>query len=230
MKNALEKVTIPWRTRRAIWCFLALVLGISLPLTLAAEKNEPSARELVRSGMEHFRAGRIKASIADFELAVKKQPNIGPQLWQLGISYYYAGEFAKGRKLFESHQTVNSQDVENAVWHFLCLAKLEGVEAARKKFIAITADRRVPMKEIHGLFSGKATKEDVLKAARAGNPGEAELKNRLCYAHLYVGLYEEAIGQAEESLRSMQRAAGEFAQNHYMGDVAKVHVKERTKP
>jgi tetratricopeptide (TPR) repeat protein len=199
--------------RLSVWLWWVLVVS--------ASGDEPkTAREFAQRGMQHFRAAEIKESINDFEKAAKLAPQAKAQLWQLGISYYYAGEFKKGRELFELHQTVNPEDVENAVWHFLCVAKLEGVDSARKRFIAITDDRRVPMKEVHQLFAGKGEEQAVLKAAKGQ-------KEHLFYAHLYLGLYEEALGHKEESLKHMKLAAQDFPQSHYMGDVAKVHLKLR---
>jgi lipoprotein NlpI len=192
-----------------------------LAFAVSAMGDEPkTAREFAQRGMKHFRASEIKESIEDFEKAARLAPQAKAQLWQLGISYYYAGEFKKGRELFELHQTVNPQDVENAVWHFLCVAKLDGVDVARKEFIAITDDQRIPMRELHELFAGKGDEEAVVKAAR-GN------KESLFYAHLYLGLYEEALGHKDRSLKHMRLAAQDFAQGNYMGDVAKVHVKLR---
>ena len=205
---------------------IAFLLG-SQASALCADAAGRSPRELVQIGMEEVRAGKIEDSIKSFEGAARLQPNLKPQLWQLGISYYYAGEYSKGRELFEAHQKVNSQDVENAIWHLLCVTKLDGLEAARGKFIPITQDRRVPMKELHGLFAGKGSKEQVLEAAGKGD--EAELKNQMFYACLYLALYEEAKGNADESLKLIRRAAGEFGQSHYMGDVARVHQKRREK-
>jgi lipoprotein NlpI len=204
-------------------------LIIVLLLAFGAFAAKPkSPRALVEQGMQQFRAGKIGQSIESFEAAAKLQPNLRPHLWQLGISYYYAGEFEQGRKLFESHQTVNQQDVENAVWHFLCVSSLEGIEAARKGFISITDDRRVPMKQVHALFAGKGTEDDVLAAARAGKPSESELKDRLFYAHLYLGLYDEARKEADKSLAHIKKAAGEFLSDHYMGAVAQIHLKLRS--
>jgi lipoprotein NlpI len=209
--------------RLAICLIIAGIPRIGMP----AEAEVRSPRELVQQGMEHFRAGRVAESIQSFEAAAKLNPKVRPQLWQLGISYYYAGEYSKGQQLFESHQKVNPQDVENAVWHFSCVAKQQGPEAARAKFIAITDDPRVPMKEVHRLFAGKGTKDEVMEAAKKGNPDE--VKDRMFYACLYLGLYEEAMGNAEESLKWIRKAAGEFAQSHYMGDVARIHLKQREK-
>src|SRR6266853_660464 len=57
---------------------------------------------------------------------------------------------------FELHQTVNDNDVENAVWHYLCVARLAGVEKAHASLIRIQRDSRVPMMAVYALFGGKA--------------------------------------------------------------------------
>ncbi|MGZ8920807.1 MAG: hypothetical protein ACXW3L_07475 [Limisphaerales bacterium] len=192
----------------------------------AAEAEQLSPRELMRRGSEQFIAGKINESIQSFEQVVSIEPKAKAQLWQLGIDYYYAERFADGRKLFELHQTVNANDVENAVWHFLCVARLEGIEAARKKLIPISGDTRVPMKEVHALFAGTGTEEAVLKAAGEVR-GESSRRNALCYAHLYLGLYEEARGNKAKSMEHIRKAAVEYKQDHYMGEVARVHAKLR---
>ncbi len=113
--------------------WLASVLVIFSALALSARTEDVrSAREYVQRGIEAFKEGRITNSVEEFEKAVGMAPQIKAQLWQLGISYYYMGAFQKGRELFELHQTVNPQDVENAIWHFMCVVKLEGVESARE--------------------------------------------------------------------------------------------------
>jgi lipoprotein NlpI len=64
----------------------------------------------------------------------------------------------------------------------------------------------------------------VLSAARVGNPGPEELKNRLFYANLYIGLWYEAEGNAKIAREHIFKAAGEYAVEGYMGDVARVHA------
>ena len=188
------------------------------------ELEPENASAYQRRGSAHFRAGHIDESIRDFDKFIELEPQEEPYHWQRGISYYYAGRFEDGRKQFESHQEVNSSDVENAAWHYLCVARADGVEAARKKLIPISGDARVPMAEVHALFAGKAEPADVLAAARAGEPGADELKGRMFYAHLYLGLYHEAAGDAARAREHIDLAADKFAQTHYMGDVARVHA------
>ena len=197
--------------------YLFVLLGFSLHAQEAASSNE-----LFREGVDAFYEAKPKESVAAFDKLITMVPDSKPQLWQRGLSLYYTGDFRAGREQFETHQTVNKADVENAAWHFICVARAENVEAARKALIPIEGDTRVPMKQVHELFAGKATVEDVLKAAESGE-GEA-LKNHRCYAHLYLGLYFEALGDVAKAKEHMLKAAKDFKMDHYMGKCAQVHV------
>ncbi len=189
-------------------------------------KRDPRATEAWQQrGGEHFKLGRIKESIADFDQFIALAPQQAPYHWQRGIAYYYAGQFENGRKQFELHQTVNPNDVENAVWHFLCVARAAGLEKARTALIPIKNDERKPMMEVHALFAGKAKPEDVLKAAAAGGSPKSQLEQQLFYAHLYLGLYFEVIGDEAQARDHILKAARQYQTKDYMGDVARVHLQ-----
>jgi lipoprotein NlpI len=199
--------------------------ALAIPDFTQSLKLEPSSTSLYQvRGEDYFRVGRFKESVADFDRYLELVPGQKPYHWQRGISLYYAGEFGEGRKQFELHQTVNAHDVENAVWHFLCTTRASGLEKARAALIPIEGDSRIPMSQVHGLFAGKLKPADVLEAARAGNPPAKELNNRLFYAHLYLGLYFEAIGDSSAAREHIFKAASEFNADHYMGDVARSHA------
>ena len=90
----------------------------------------------------------------------------------------------------------------------------------------IEHDSRVPMMQIYDLYRGKASIDDVLAAARAGDPPPDALRERLFYAHLYIGLYDEAAGDAKGA-REHIGLANDYKVDHYMGDVARVHLQLR---
>jgi lipoprotein NlpI len=185
---------------------------------------EPRAVDAFRNrGIEHFRLGHVKESVEDFNRELKLEPARLAHHWMRGLSFYYAGEFVSGKSQFEVHKSVNPHDVENAVWHFLCTAKAENIEKARDLYIPIEGDSRVPMMEVHALFGGKGTVEDVMKAVERGEPRQAELKNRYFFAHLYLGLYYDALGDKKKMKEHIDLATGKYAQQHYMGDCARVH-------
>ncbi|MEM7145759.1 MAG: hypothetical protein AAF591_11540 [Verrucomicrobiota bacterium] len=194
----------------------------------ADRDRQLQALEYQQKGYQNFFAAKIDKSLDDFDAFLAVFPERKPHHWQRGISLYYAGRFAEGKEQFELHQTVNPQDVENAVWHFICSAKTPefGIEHAREHFISITQDPRIPMKQIHALFAGNGTPEEVLDAAN--HAPLSRRPNALCYAHLYLGLYYEALDEPEKSLHHIKKAALEFTQSHYMGEVARVHLHLRT--
>src|SRR5206468_3164056 len=134
----------------------------------ALKLNPRMADAWQNRGIIHFKLAHIDESISDFDEVIKLNPAQAPYHWQRGICYYYAGRFEEGRKQFELHQTVNPNDVENAVWHFLCVARASGLDRARAALIPIQGDARVPMAEVHALFAGRLQPEEVLAVARRG--------------------------------------------------------------
>ena len=206
--------------------FILAVFAIALPLSSRAAEKAP--RELFSEAVQLFFEAKPVESARVFDQLVELVPAAEPDLWQRGLALYYAERFDDGRKQFELHKTVNPNDVENPAWHFLCVAKLEGVQAARGKLLPVGEDARVPMSEILDLYAGRCEPAAVLAAAEKGK-SEAR-RNQLCYAHLYLGLYNEATGDAEKARDHITQAAGPFRMNHYMGKVAVMHAKLRGWP
>lgn len=189
------------------------------------ELNPKAALAYHHRGCEQFKLAHIPESIADFDRFLELEPKQVPYHWQRGIAYYYAGRYEDGRKQFEVHQTVNPNDVENAVWRYLCMAKTVGVAKARSSLLKIEEDKRVPMMTIYALFAGNANPQDVLKAVEEGQATSSQRRGRLFYAHLYLGLYFEAAGANTEAEKHLREAARSAATQGYMGDVARVHVQ-----
>jgi lipoprotein NlpI len=176
-----------------------------------------------RRGELNFKSRRFADSVADFDRVLELDLSQAYRHWQRGISLYYAGKFADGRKQFEVHRLVNSNDVENAAWHFLCAARESGVAKAREIIVPCGPDRRVPMKEIDALYRGSGSPEAVLAAAKRTEGNRADA---LFYAHLYLGLYFDVMGEATRAREHISKAAGEFGASHYMGHVARIHLAE----
>lgn len=176
-----------------------------------------------RRGELNFKTRRFADSVADFDRVLELDLSQGARHWQRGISLYYAGKFAEGRKQFEAHRLVNPNDVENAAWHFLCAARESGVAKAREIIVPCGPDSRVPMKEIDALYRGSGSPEAVLAAATKTENGR---RDALFHAHLYLGLYFDVMGDAAKAREHISKAAGEFGASHYMGHVARIHLAE----
>ncbi len=193
-----------------------------LDRVLAADKNNAQAYYI--RGRERFRTGDVDGSIADFDRTAALEPKRERELWERGLSHYYAGRFGDGAKQFEQYQTFYDNDVENSVWRYACVAREHGVEKALATLLPIENDRRVPFMEIYAMFQGKATPEDVLARANAGEASDEDRKEQLFYSHLYIGLWYEATGKAEKAKEHLTVADEKYKIGHYMWDVAHVHM------
>jgi lipoprotein NlpI len=193
-------------------------------------KLDPKAAEAYdRRGSEQFRIGKIKESIEDFDAYLKLEPKEMAKHWKRGISFYYVGRYEEGAKQFEAYQGVDGADVENVVWRYMCMARKDGVEKARKELLKVGEDKRIPLMRVYDLFAGNAKPEDVLGAVDEGKPSDDERRLRIFYAHLYLGLYFEAEGDEKKAREHMKKAVEDYPSRGYMGDVARVHLELRTK-
>jgi lipoprotein NlpI len=192
---------------------------MTLALLLSVQAD---ARGILDRAITDFRAGRIEQSLAGFDRVAAIPPADAPYLWQRGIALYYAGKFRECRDMFVSHRTVNPDDVENAAWHFLCVARAESPDAALKQLLPVGPDARLPMQEVYQMFQGRMTQAQVMKAA--GSDASAQF-----FARLYIGLYLEATGNRDAGRAQIEIAAeNRFAGvGGYMHDVARVHLQRK---
>ena len=205
-------------------------------LTKAIEIDKEQVAAYYARGRVNFQLGKIKESVQDFDAYVKRRPQVESRQWERGIALYYAGEFERGAKQFELYQTFHDNDVENSVWRFLCMARTQGAKKARQVMLPIKNDRRVPMMQVFEMYRGTVEPAEVLKAVHADKPTGNVLAGRLFYAHLYLGLYHEAIGNKKEAEKYIRLAAQDSLKanpriNTYMWDVARIHLGqfEKTK-
>jgi lipoprotein NlpI len=197
-----------------------LSIFVSALVCVSAFGAAQGPKAVLDRAVDEFVEGRFAQSATTFDQAAKMIPQEAPYLWQRGIALYYAGRYTDCRRQFESHRTVNPDDVENAAWHFLCVAREQSPDKARAALLPVGPDSRTPMREVYQMFRGALTAEDVLKAA--GNSASGQF-----YAHLYIGLYSEAIGRKDLALKHIKEAASDrFAPvGGYMHMVAVVHSK-----
>lgn len=181
-------------------------------------RNQPqNPNTYIRRGMVHFQLAKIDESIKDFDTAEKIDTRLKPYLWQRGLSYYYAEKFAEGAEQFEIDLTVNAQDVEETVWRYLCIARLDGVEKARNSLLTVRNDPRRIMRSVYDLYAGNCTTNDVL------NVGQSEGVKGNFYSHLYLGLYYEAENSMELAKEYIVKAADNYKIDDYMWYLAQVH-------
>jgi lipoprotein NlpI len=194
-------------------------------LTKLLQRKEAPAQAWYWRGRAKFCLGKVKESAIDFDQYYEKVPEIRSRQWERGIALYYAGRFQDGAKQFELYQTYHDSDVENATWKYLCEAQVIGPKEAQANILEIGPDRRVPMRRIYDLYAGKASVEDVFKTVEEAQLEAAAEKRALYYAHLYVGLWYESLGQEDRARPHLKRAGTDLPIDHYMGWVGRVHWK-----
>lgn len=96
-----------------------------------AIKVEPKSPELFSlCGAVHFKLARIVDSLADFNQQIVLRPADAPAHKRRGLTLYYADKFAEGVAQFTTSDKAEPEDVENAVWHLLCNARVKGLDTA----------------------------------------------------------------------------------------------------
>jgi lipoprotein NlpI len=198
-----------------------------------AEKKAKEAADLAKDSGEVqqsaaqvlFLAGKAEESLPLFDRANALLLERAPDNWQRGIALGVCGKWTEGAKQFKMHHDVNPNDVENSAWYYLCVAKSENLEAAKKSVIPSRGDARQPMMAILQMLKGEAKPEEVLAVAEKASAGPAR-QEAVFYGELYVGLYYDSIGNAEEAEKHL-RASLNYDQKHYMSDTARVYLQHR---
>ena len=200
---------------------LSIVCACALLFPARLHAQQPaSPQALFDKAVDDYREGRAAESAAGFDRLAALVPSEAPQLWQRGIALYAAGRYQDCRRQFESHLTVNPNDVENAAWHFLCVARAESPARAREALLPVGPDARVPMRQVYEMYRGRLTPDAVIAAAGDSASGRF-------YAELYVGLYLEAMGNPRAALAHMAKAADDryVSIGGYMHMVARMQLR-----
>ncbi|MFO1459061.1 MAG: tetratricopeptide repeat protein [Verrucomicrobiota bacterium] len=219
-----------WNFRAQMRAILGDYSGAISDFTEALGLAPDSATLYQERAMARFKLGQIPEAVTDFDRANELDPGSAPQNWQRGLALYFTRRYAEGKQQFELHKTVNPHDVENAVWHFACVARAENLEAAKKQIIDVTGDSRVPMAEIQELFAGTGDPKDVLEAAREAPGDAAEKRSAEFYANLYLGLYYDLHGKSDDAIQSVKAAVSLSPPGDYMGHVARIYLQFLTRP
>lgn len=193
-------------------------------LDVAVEKQPNNVSLLQLRAETLFRIGEFEKSVKDFDRVIDLRPQLKAENWQRGIALYYVGRFKDGADQFEEHHRVNPDDVENTFWFFLCLAKADSIEAARKKIIPSRGDARPPLMEIYKLVRGEVAPADVEKSIGQFSAGTSSREQAEFYGYLYLGLWFDLQGDKAKAIDFLKKSLAANDRG-YMADVGKVHLK-----
>ena len=170
-----------------------------------------------------------------------------PSLWQRGLACYYMGLYQEGQRQFECDVSDSERDAEAVVWHFMCrsaaLGDNQGKEFSAENVLSLHTGTSPspsspssfsfelvppPMLEVVNLFKGTGSVEAVLKSATSPD-GAAKVisynhTNALAYAHFYIGLHYEILGELKKA-REHLKAATELKNPDFMGKLMGTHFE-----
>jgi lipoprotein NlpI len=197
-----------------------LIVVVLLSGAAAPAGSQQSPQAFVDQAEAEFAAGRIDASIETLDRLAKLVPSIGPALWQRGVALYVAGRFSDCVAQFAAFHADDPKDLENAAWHFFCVARAQSFDRARELLLEAGPDQRVLRQQICEMCEGRRTPENLL--ALAG----ASVDIVQFYANLYAGLYMDASGNRAGAIEHLETAASDRFKEYggFMNVVARVYV------
>lgn len=173
-----------------------------------------------------FAEGRFADTVAAFDQLVVLVPDAAPVLWQRGIALYELGRYKECTAQFAAFFAVDSSDLENASWHFLCSVKAGSLEMARLSPLKAGPDRRIMRTQVYEMMLGQRTPEDLVAL------GNTSISVAQFYAYLYAGLLRDATGDRAGAIEYLAQAASDTYKEDggFMNLVARVHLSRLRAP
>ena len=233
-------------SRRTVLLSLGVVVVSSSTTNIeaanAGEMMVIDSRTFVSRAMQKFERNDVEGATMDFDALIEKSPGSKPYLWQRGIALYYVDEFREAEKQFREDVRVNPNDTEEAAWAFLSQMRKGGeddasssssLKKAREDFVELAGrDSRKVMGSVLRLYkTGDEEAKKTLESLSKKPADSTQSASDAFYASLYLGLYSEALGNAEEAKYWVKKANGtpygQRASGDFMTSVAKVHLARR---
>lgn len=234
-------------SRRTLLLSLGVVVvssSTSIEAANAGEMMVIDSRTFVSRAMQKFERNDVEGATMDFDALIAKSPGSKPYLWQRGIALYYVDEFREAEKQFREDVRVNPNDTEEAAWAFLSQMRKGGggeddasssssLKKAREEFVELAGrDSRKVMGSVLRLYkTGDEEAKKTLESLSKKPADSTQSASDAFYASLYLGLYSEALGNAEEAKYWVKKANGtpygQRASGDFMTSVAKVHLARR---
>lgn len=169
-------------------------------------KTRSTPNLLVRRGEALFLRGRFQDSVADFDAALKDQPDLEPSLWQRGLALYYAGKPDAAARQFEQCHRLDSVDRENGIWRYLSQVKSHGVAKARRELLRYESEDRPPFVLIYRMFAGALAPEELLAEVDRQTLAKPDRAAQQFYAELYVGMHYLTLNNSRAAMDHLKRA------------------------
>ena len=206
-----------------------LIAGSSTAQIDTLFEHSPQVAALAVDAANALAVGDAEASVELFDAILAMDASLSPLLWQRGLALFYQGSYAAGAAQFLSDVTANGNDVEEVVWHHLCLCQLRAPEfpahaAARMRapsLLACGIDDRPVMQLVQQLYESGAT--NPAEGARRVLP--SLMTDHGSYGRFYAALWLEVVCRDHVAALPLFEAAAEAPTDDFMGRVMRMHAR-----
>ena len=154
----------------------------------AALKITPGLAEALNGrGLVFAKKGLYDRAIADYGATLKLKPDFAFAYTNMGRAYFYQGNFSKAAASFEDRLKIKPLHVYPMLWLYLARARMSQDPKTELAGYLAHAKKGHWIYKAALLYLGKATPEQVLDAARKGNPHKR--REREAEAYFYIGQY-----------------------------------------
>jgi aryl-alcohol dehydrogenase-like predicted oxidoreductase len=192
-------------------------------------EHSPQVAALAVDAANALAVGDAEASVELFDAILAIDASLSPLLWQRGLALFYQGSYAAGAAQFLNDVTANGNDVEEVVWHHLCLCQLRAPEfpahaAAHMRAPSLLAcgfDDRPVMHLVQQLYESGAT--NPAEGARRVLP--SLMTDHGSYGRFYAALWLEVVCRDHAAALPLFAAAAEAPTEDFMGRVMRMHAR-----
>lgn len=166
--------------------------------------HSPEVAALAVDAADALAVGDSEASVELFDAILAIDQTLSPLLWQRGLALFYNGQYAEASAQFVRDVVANGSDVEEVVWHHLCLCRCT---ARPPPLLPCGDDDRAVMGRVKALFElgeaadGEAARRLLVELTTApvdaapadGAEGERTLAASRAYGRFYAGLWLQIV-------------------------------------
>lgn len=202
----------------------------AIPDFVQALKITPGLAEALNGrGLVFAKKGLYDRAIADYAAAISIKPGLAFAHTNLGRAYFFQGNFSKAAESFENRLKIKPLHVYPMLWLSLARARMGGKNAVKE-----LAGYMAKAKKGHWIYQagllylGKVTPEQVLSAARKGNPHKR--REREAEAYFYIGQFALSVGDEKAAAGYFRKVIDTGITRFYEYTGAKVELRRMSRP
>ena len=190
----------------------------------ALKINPGFAEALNGRGLVFAKKGLYDRAIADYGATLELKPDFAFAYTNLGRAYFYQGNFSKAAASFEDRLKIKPRHVYPMLWLYMARARMGGQDP-KTELAGYMANAKKGhwIYQAAMLYLGQATPEQVLDAARKGNPHKR--LEREAEAYFYVGQYFLVNGDEKAAAGYFRKVIGTGISRFYEYTGAEVELR-----